>query len=188
VLGDVPLHYRVSESLPEELESSSFTHALSLHPALQDNWRGDLLSAMHWALCPGGQALLALPLRGSFQEIIDLIREYALKYDFSEFGEALEERLAERPTLETLNDEFEQLGFEDIDIEMRAHTLPFDSGRGLLEDPVTRLMIVPELRSWLAIDDLRLPFDYVREAIDKYWSEGQFELTLNVACVSARRS
>jgi RNase adaptor protein for sRNA GlmZ degradation len=30
-------------------------------------------------------------------------------------------------------------------------------------------------------------FDYVREAIDKYWSDGMFELTVNVGCATGRR-
>jgi hypothetical protein len=28
--------------------------------------------------------------------------------------------------------------------------------------------------------------DYVRDAIDKYWSEGKLELSLNIGCASAR--
>ena len=56
-----------------------------------------------------------------------------------------------------------------------------------MEDPVSRLMIIPELRTWLGMEDLQKPLDYVRDAIDKYWSEGKLELSLNVGCASARR-
>ena len=34
---------------------------------------------------------------------------------------------------------------------------------------------------------LRETLVVVRDAIDKYWSEGQFELTVNVGCASARK-
>jgi hypothetical protein len=44
-----------------------------------------------------------------------------------------------------------------------------------------------DLRTWLGSTDLDKPLSYVRDAIDKYWSEGKFELTLNVGCASARR-
>ena len=30
-------------------------------------------------------------------------------------------------------------------------------------------------------------FVYVRDAIDKYWSDGAFELTVNVGCATGRR-
>jgi hypothetical protein len=48
-------------------------------------------------------------------------------------------------------------------------------------------MIVPEIRTWLAVNDLKKPLEYVRDAIDKYWSEGKLELSLNVGCASARK-
>jgi hypothetical protein len=64
--------------------------------------------------------------------------------------------------------------------------LRFDSGRQLFEDPATRLMLLPEFRVNLHMPDDR-PFTYVREAIDKYWSDGEFELTVNVGVVSGRR-
>ena len=145
---------------------------------------GDMLRL----LCPGGQAILALPLRGSFQEVADLLREYALKFDDAEFGKAIELALATCPSIESLASELETAGFEDVDVEIRQTSLPFDSGRAFIEDPVSRLQIVPELRSLLGQEDLARPLEYVRDAIDRYWSEGKLELGLNVGCASARKS
>jgi len=51
---------------------------------------------------------------------------------------------------------------------------------------VTRLQILPELRTWLGEHELKRPLEYVRDAIDKYWSEGKLELSVNVGCASAR--
>jgi hypothetical protein len=65
--------------------------------------------------------------------------------------------------------------------------VPFVSGRAFIEDPITRLLLMPEFRKNLDTDDLRAPFEYVRDAIDKYWSEGEFELTVHVGCATARR-
>jgi len=183
---DASIQYKVEDSLPGELEPGVFTHALCLHPILADSQRGELFSALRWLLCAGGQALIGLPLRGSFQEIVDLLREYALKYEETEFLKALETSLAARPSIETISEELEAAGFEDIDVEVRQASLPFDSGRAFVEDPATRLLILPEIRSWLPAGDLTRPLEYAREAIDKYWSEGRLELTLNVGCASAR--
>ena len=51
---------------------------------------------------------------------------------------------------------------------------------------MSRLQIVPELLTWLGGANLEKPLEYVRDAIDKYWSEGKLELSLNVGCASAR--
>lgn len=178
--------YRVLEDLPGELEPGVFTHVLTLHPVLPAPQRQELFRTLRTLLCEGGQALIALPLRGSFQEIVDLMREFALKHEETAFLQSLELSLGARPTIETLSEELEAAGFDDIDVEVRQASLPFDSGRAFVEDPATRLLILPEIRSWLAASDLARPLEYAREAIDKYWSEGKLELSLNVGCASAR--
>ena len=42
-------------------------------------------------------------------------------------------------------------------------------------------------RAQLGIDELARAWEYVREAIDKYWSDGTFELTVNVGCATGRK-
>jgi len=187
VLGDVGVQYRFDESLPLDLESGSFTHVYSIHPIVGPRERAELFAEISRLLCEGGQALVALPLRGSFQEVADLFREYGLKHDDSEFSKTIEAALLARPSIETLSEELEAAGLEDIDVEIRQTQLPFDSGRAFIEDPVSRLMIIPEVRTWLGDHELQKPLEYVRDAIDKYWSEGKLELSLNVGCASARR-
>ena len=186
-LGDVRIEYRLAEHLPSEQEEGTFTNVITLHPTLGPTGRAELLQEMQRSLCSGGQALIAMPLRGSFQEIADLFREYALKNDDSEFSKSVENALLARPSIEDISEEFEQAGLEDIDVEIRQTQLPFDSGRAFVEDPISRLLILPEIRAWLAFDDIRKPLEYVRDAIDKYWSEGKLELSLNVGCASARK-
>jgi SAM-dependent methyltransferase len=183
---DAAIEYRIFEEALTDLDPAQFTHVIALHPIITAEERLELLGGMRHLLCPGGQALVAMPLRGSFQEVADLLREYALKFDDTEFSKAVEYALATRPSIESLSEELEGAGFEDVDVEIRQTTLPFDSGRAFVEDPVTRLQIVPELHTWLGDHDLKKPLDYVRDAIDKYWSEGKLELAVNVGCASAR--
>jgi SAM-dependent methyltransferase len=184
---DVPIQYFEASDLPTELEDGAFTHAISLHPVGDAEERIELYRELYRLLCAGGQALVSLPLRGSFQEVGDLFREYALKHDDGDFGKNVEEAWAARHTIETLSDEMETSGLEDVDVEIRTTQLAFDSGRAFMEDPVTRLLILPELSVSLGQVDLTKPLAYVRDAIDKYWSEGKFELTLNIGCASARK-
>jgi hypothetical protein len=128
-----------------------------------------------------------MPLRGSFQEIGDLLREFALKHESDEVSKAVEAALLIRPSVEMFGAELEEGGFHYVDVEMRTHLLKFQSGRDFFEDPITRFLILPEVRLNLGLTDPERPLAYVREAIDKYWSEGTFELTVNVGCASGRR-
>lgn len=187
VMGDVRIEYRPTSDGSLDEEEGLYTHALTLHPAAGSDQRLAILSEMERALCSGGQALIALPLRGSFQEIADLFREYALKHDDSDFSKAIEAALVSRPSIESLSEELEQVGLADVDVEIRQTSLIFDSGRAFVEDPVSRLLILPEVRAWIGVDDVAKPLSYVRDAIDKYWSEGKLELSLNVGCASARK-
>ncbi|MET0793135.1 MAG: class I SAM-dependent methyltransferase, partial [Polyangiaceae bacterium] len=166
VLGDVSVQYLMAESLPLiDLDSGNFTHVYALHPISGPQDRKELFAEISRILCEGGQALVAMPLRGSFQEIADLFREYGLKHDDSHFSKALEAALVGRPSIETLSEELEEAGLDDIDVEIRQTSLSFDSGRAFIEDPVSRLMIIPEVRTWLEINDLKKPLEYVRDAI-----------------------
>lgn len=179
--------YLHAETLPTTLPAEAFSHVVSIYPVVGEEERGLLFSEMARLLYVGGQILVALPMRGSFQEIGDLFREYALKHDDGELGRAIDEAMASRPTVETLSDELEIHGLEDVDVELRQECLRFDNGRSLVEDPISRLLIIPEICRSLGGRDLRRPIEYLREATDRYWSETSFELTVNVGCASARR-
>src|SRR5262249_27036154 len=100
---------------------------------------------------------------------------------------AVDEAMLSRPNLETLSEELEAAGFDDVDVEVRTTSLVFDSGRAFVEDPVTRLMVLPDLEHQIGKRDYRKALDYLRDAIDRYWSEGRFELTVNAGCASARK-
>ncbi len=179
--------YRVLEDLPTPLPAAAFSHAVTLHPLANPDDRGRVLAEFARLLAPHGQALVAMPLRGSFQELGDLLREYALKYDDAGVGTAVEAASLVRPTVEMFGAELEEAGFDFVDVSLRPTTLGFQSGRDFFEDPIARLLILPEVRLNLGLEDPEPAFQYVREAIDKYWSDGTFELTVNVGCATGRR-
>ena len=178
--------YRVIEGQTTPFPDGAFSHGFTLHPLAAPAERRRLLEELARIVAPRGQALVAMPLRGSFIEIADLLRECALKNELTELTNAVEAAVQLRPTDELFQSELESVGFEYVDVDVRTRTLRFDSGRQLFEDPATRLMLLPEFRVNLHMPDDR-PFSYVREAIDKYWSDGTFELTVNVGVVSGRR-
>ena len=184
----VQTDYEVFSGLPTELTERAYTHCLSMCPSVLLDDRRVLLKEMARLIMPHGQALLAMPLRGSFQEVIDLLREYALKYDASEIRNAVETAALTRPNVDELVSEFSHAGFNDVDVDLRPAALEFRDGRDFLEDPIVRLLVMPEIQASLGLKDLSEPLRYVEEAINRYWSEGTFELTLNVGCASGRRT
>ncbi len=180
--------YRLVDELPTPLPEAAFSHALTLHPPASAEDRGPLLAESARLLAPHGQVLLAMPLRGSFQEIFDLLREYALKYDDTSIAAAVEQAVLVWPTVETLSSELGDAGFDYVDVSLRPSTLRFQGGRDFFEDPVARLAILPEVRATLNLEDSAdRSLAYVREAIDKYWGGRSFELTVNVGCATGRR-
>jgi SAM-dependent methyltransferase len=186
-MRDMIADYRVMEGFPTNVDSSAFSHAIAIHPLAAPEDRAQLIAEMARVLEPGGQIVVALPLRGSFGEVADLLRECALKTDDASLTSAVERAMSQRPTVESLSAEIEEAGFEDVDVTLRPSAVAFPNGRAFLEDPITRLLLMPEFRKNMATDEIGKPFFYVRDAIDKYWSEGDFELSVHVGCATARR-
>ncbi len=186
-LPDFMSDYRVIDGQTTPFPAGAFSHGFTMHPLAAPAERKLLLEELARIVAPRGQALVAMPLRGSFLEIADLLRECALKYELTDLTNAVEAAVQLRPTDELFKKELEQVGFEYVDVDVRSRTLRFENGRALFEDPATRLMLLPEFRVNLNMTDIDRPFAYVREAIDKYWSGATFELTVNVGVVSGRR-
>jgi len=189
LISGIQTSYELAESWPTPLAGESFTHAISIHPLCGAEERARLLSELRRVLMPGGQALLALPLRGSFPEINDMIREFALRQDLADLSKAVDTAAASRPTIETVSEEFESAGLTDVDVDVQLIAVSFNDGKEFLEDPIAKLMILPDMRAVLQTEARVLDnsIKYVHEAICKYWSEGVFELTVNVGCASGRR-
>jgi SAM-dependent methyltransferase len=186
-MPDMVAEYRVFDGYPTSLGEGTFSHAVAIHPLAAPADRAQLIAEMARVLAPGGQLLIALPLRGSFGEVADLLRECALKNDDAALSAAVERAMGQRPTVEGFSTEIEEAGFHEVDVTLRPAAVGFANGRAFVEDPITRLLLMPEFRRNLATDELAKPFGYVRDAIDKYWSEGEFELSVHVGCATARR-
>ena len=184
--SDVVFDYRVLGSYPLPYPVAAFSHTLVVHPSPVA--RAALFAELARITAPRGQALLALPMRGSFAELNDLLRECALKHELPELEAAVSTLVQLRPTDDLLGHELTAAGFGKIVTEVHARTLAFTSGRAFLEDPVVRLLLAPELAALMPTKPAVDPLAYVRDAIDKYWSEGGFQLSVNVGVASARRS
>lgn len=188
LLQGVSAHHYHAEGVPTPLGSGEYSHALAIHP---DGHAGDysvVLSELFRVLTAGGQMVMALPLRGSFPSLYDLLREFALRHDLPHFGEAVDAAAASRPNPETVVDQCERIGFSHVDVCVELAAIPFGDGRDFLEDPISRLVVGPDLRFSLPVEaQLDDAMMYLADAISKYWSEMRFNLEVNIGSVSARK-
>lgn len=166
------------------LRDGAFSHALSLHPdgPAQFKW---VLQESARLLGPAGQLVVAAPLDDSFPELLDLLREFALKFDSHDMQRTIERAALGLPTVDSMVASARSEGFAYLDVVKRTATVSFRSGRDFVESPILRLGIAPCLTDALANADA---LAYVRDAIDKYYSTFPFELTFTVGCLTASRS
>jgi ubiquinone/menaquinone biosynthesis C-methylase UbiE len=172
----------------ELLPAGAFSHAYSVLPPFR-NVAGTLREH-HRVLGHSGQSMLALPLSGSFEEPLDLLREYALKYDVHELSSALDVWSQQMPTAKDLTALAEAAGLRYASVVIEETSLRFQSGMQFFEDPAVRMFILPELEALClrgSLDPYGGPFRYVREAFDTYFGERGFEVRLVAAVLSSRR-
>ncbi|MFO0555036.1 MAG: hypothetical protein U0271_42050 [Polyangiaceae bacterium] len=181
--------YAMIRVLPFSVRDASQTHSLVVHPLSGAADRLHIMKESMRALVPGGQLVYALPLRGSYPEILDMLREFALKCDQPRVAEAVELAAQSRPTPETLVDDLERLGFVDVAVDVELLSVAYDNGPKFVPSPLFRLMIAPELTALLALPaaTVQPALEYARTALAKYWSDGQFDLTVNIGCAIARK-
>lgn len=188
LVSGVHASYVKAEEYPSPLSTGAFTHSIELHPG---GARGDYAASLaeHARLLTGnGQMVVALPLRGSFPEVYDMLREYALRHDQPHFGEAVDAASSARPNPETLVEQIEAAGFYDVEVGLDLVAIAFESGRDFLDDPITRLVVGPDVWASLPPETgIDAAWSYAADAIAKYWSEIRFELTINIGCASARK-
>jgi Tat protein translocase TatB subunit len=70
-----------------------------------------------------------------------------------EIAKALGKAMAElRKATGGLTEELQLAGFDEVDVDLRPVSLAFQSGRDLMEDPILRLLVLPELSATLGVE------------------------------------
>jgi SAM-dependent methyltransferase len=176
-----------SAGMPTSLDDESVTHAVAIHPLGAPHQRAELFAEMRRVLAPGGQLVVTMPLRGSFPELGDLVREFALKHDKPNVAAAVDRAAQMRVSIETLASDLEMAGFVNVDVDVQLLAVPFETGKVYARSAVSRLVIEPDLSQLLDVDGpmRSRAMAYASDAVGRYWSESSFELAVNLGGASA---
>jgi ubiquinone/menaquinone biosynthesis C-methylase UbiE len=145
------------------------------------------LREMRRVLKRGGRVGVTCPLRGSYIEVLDLLREVLLKFDVEgamrRLDEYVEHLLDERRAVALLED----AGFADVTLERESFSLSFRNSKDFLSDAMVELVLMPDLRHIAGEAAADRVLFHLREAIDTYFSPGTFTLAVTGGAVFGTR-
>ena len=135
----------------------------------------------------GGEVRCTLPLAGTWQEFHDIFREVLVKHDKHEALDRLDQHLASYPTVDDCCGQMLAAGL-DPTVEIEEFSLLFKSSRELFFAPVIEYGPLP---AWKEIagtgQELQDVFWYIKEAIDAYFGERAFQVTIKAGCLIGRK-
>ncbi len=143
------------------------------------------LGEIRRVLVPGGRALLSRPLAGTFEEVLDMLREVALRRDLVGAQKRLDLLATRHPTQSAWAAQLSGAGFTDVQVVATEHRLAFKNARELFADPLIRAIAMPEWR-WIAglEPGSETVLEEAERALETYFAGGP--LSLSVVAGSAR--
>lgn len=136
----------------------------------------------------GGEVRCTLPLEGSWQEFHDIYREVLVKHDRHEALDRLDRHVANYPTVEDCEAWLRAAGLEPR-VEVDEFSLLFRSSREFFFAPVVEY---GPLAEWKAIagsgQELQDTFWYIKEAIDAYFGDRAFQVTIKAGMLVGRKA
>lgn len=166
--GDEVFDYVVSNLVLEEAES----------PAL-------VLAELRRVLAPAGQLLLTRTLHGTFEEILDMLREIAVRRDDETMLARVDAEAARHPDLEGLEAAVRAAGFSNIHMRKETFRLPYRNAAELMADRLLSFVAFPSWRAVAGPDAADEVFREVEAALDTYFAGGPLSLAVHGALVSA---
>jgi SAM-dependent methyltransferase len=136
----------------------------------------------------GGRVAVTVPLAGTYSEFFDIYREVLIKNDQREVLDRLEAHIAEIPDADTVVGWLEDAGLKEPQVEVEEFSLLFKSSREFFFAPVIEF---GPLSGWKEIAGkgplMQEIFWNIKEAIDAYFSDRAFEITVKAACFRGTR-
>jgi ubiquinone/menaquinone biosynthesis C-methylase UbiE len=136
---------------------------------------------------PGGEVRCTLPLAGTFEEFHDLYREVLIKHDKHDALDRLDLHIARYPTYDRAESCLAAAGLTGR-IEIEEFSLLFRSAREFFFAPVIEY---GPLADWKVVagggQEMQDVFWYIKEAIDAYFGDRPFHLTVKAGLVVGKK-
>jgi ubiquinone/menaquinone biosynthesis C-methylase UbiE len=136
---------------------------------------------------PGGEVRCTLPLAGTFEEFHDLYREVLVKHDRHDALDRLDLHIARYPSYDHAEACLAAAGLTGR-IEVEEFSLLFRSAREFFFAPVIEY---GPLADWKVVagggQDMQDVFWYIKEAIDAYFGDRPFHVTVKAGLVVGRK-
>jgi len=138
---------------------------------------------------PGGLVIVTLPLAGTYNEFYDIYREVLTKNDQEEVLVRLEKHIARTPDAEQVASWFEEANPDlKVEVEVEQFSLLFKSSREFFFPPVIEF---GPLSEWKDVggkgQEMQEIFWHIKEAIDAYFANRAFEVTIKAGCFRAHK-
>lgn len=145
------------------------------------------LAEMMRVLVPAGRLVLTHALAGTFEEVLDMFREVALKNDDPHIGQRIDRLAGRYPSAATLEAAVAGAGFEDVTVKTEEFQVAFASAAQIFADPMIRFVALPEWR-WIAgfEEGSETVLDQVQRSLDTYFGGGPLSLRVSAGVVTAR--
>lgn len=145
------------------------------------------LSEMERVLVPSGRLLLTQALEGTFEEVLDMFRELALKHDDGQLAQRVERIAARYPSASTLEAAVTAAGFAEVSVRVEEFQITFPSAADVFTDPMMRIVAVPEWR-WIAGfgEGSETLLGKVQRSLETYFGAGPLSLRVSAGLVTAR--
>jgi SAM-dependent methyltransferase len=139
-------------------------------------------------LVPGGQLALSAPLRGTWAEFLDLFRDVLRENGRLESLAAVDRHVAALPDGEILARWLKEAGLKQIEVTAARWEILFRSAREFFFAPLIELGPLPQ---WKRLsgqgDQMQDVFFFTKEAIDSYFKDRVFAVTISGAAVTGRK-
>lgn len=155
-------------------------------PSLRDR---DVRAELRRVMVPGARLLASLPLAGTFEEIVDMFREVALRKGGGVLSSRVEALASRDPSAQALARELDDAGFRDVSVEVRERELVFRSARELFTHPVIRHVALADWRATAGFEPGgEAVLAEVEETLATYCPRGPVALAVRVGVVDALRA
>jgi SAM-dependent methyltransferase len=183
------ISFRAAELHPLPVEENGYDLVFSnlalgdlAHPA-------GALADLSRALRPGGNALVTLPMRGSWAEFLDLYRDVLREQGKRDALSALAAYESRLPDPQTAVRWLESAGLAGVSLETDRWELLFKSAREFFFAPIIEFFPLP---IWKQIagghgDEMQDVFFFVKEAIETYFSGTVFPVTMVVGLLRGEK-